>query len=93
MKRRSFLAGTATGFVATAALPLAQTAATPRAAFWARYLTSLHGTVPASQIAAFSGSTIAAASQAQTALNASKTLSRAARWLSEGPLDSEDDAA
>lgn len=55
--------------------------------FWAKYLTALHGSVPARQIAVFSGSTIAAAAEAQTALNAPKTLRRFARWVTEDEPD------
>jgi len=89
MKRRTFLTSTATGLAATVALPATSAAATPRAAFWAKYLTALHGSVPAAQVATFSGSTIAAAAEAKTALDAANTLSRAARWLTDAPLDSE----
>ena len=53
--------------------------------FWAKYLTALHGSVPAKQIAVFSGSTMAAAAEAKIALDGSKALRRFAHWAGEQP--------
>lgn len=90
MKRRTFLGSSLTALGTATLLPAVPMASTasPKAGFWARYLSALHGSVPARQVAMFSGSTLAAATEAQAAIQVPSAVRRlAARALQEPSED------
>lgn len=92
MNRRSFLA-TASAAAATSVAPaLPLRAAAPAAGgFWANYLTALHGSVPAAQLATFSARPalpVVAAGVARLPMR-HDWLNRAARRLSAQVIDPE----